>query len=97
LHRARSGIADQNVRDSLRAAGHEVAYVVLRAPLLVSLSRAANRAAGPLSNAAVVERLWRDFADLGALERHVVEIGTRSADEMAESVSLELRRDLLTA
>jgi predicted kinase len=85
------------LRDSLRAAGHEVAYVVLRAPLAISLSRAANRASGPLSSAAVVERLCRDFADLGSLERHVIEIGTRTADEIAESVSRELRGDLLTA
>jgi predicted kinase len=85
------------LRDSLRAAGHQVAYVVLRAPLRMSLSRAANRASRPLSSAAVVERLWHDFADLGPFERHVVEVGTRSADEIAESVSRGLRGDLLTA
>jgi predicted kinase len=85
------------LRDSLRAAGLEVAYVVLRAPLRVCLSRAANRASGALSSAAVVERLWRDFADLGALERHAVEVGTKSADEVADSVRRGLRGDLLTA
>jgi predicted kinase len=85
------------LRDSLRAAGHEVAFVVLRVPLPVSLSRAANRAAGPLSSAAVVERLWRDFADLGSLERHVLDIGTSRADEIAESVMRGLRSELLTA
>jgi adenylate kinase family enzyme len=37
------------LRDALRAAGHTVAYAVLRPPLSVCVSRAAGRASSPLA------------------------------------------------
>lgn len=75
------------VRDALRAAGHPVAYAVLRAPLPVCLSRARERSTDQLSDAAVIERLAREFANLGRLETHVIDTGTQTADAAANLLS----------
>jgi tRNA uridine 5-carbamoylmethylation protein Kti12 len=56
------------LRNSLRDAGHSVAYAVLRAPLELCASRAASRDRQPPAASDVVAQLWRDFADLGRLE-----------------------------
>jgi hypothetical protein len=72
------------LRDSLRDAGHEVAYAVLRAPLAVCSSRASARESHPLADPGVVDQLWHDFADLGVLEPHAVDIGTSSPGEAAD-------------
>lgn len=83
------------LRDALQAAGHAVAYAVLRAPLAVCVSRAAKREAGRLADTTVVERLWRDFADLGSLERHAVDSDGKGAKETAQEVEQRLREGLL--
>jgi adenylate kinase family enzyme len=83
------------LRESLRAAGHPVAYAVLRAPLAVCLARVGSRASNRLSNAAVVDRLWHDFADLGPLERHAIDSDDKSAEQVAEQVAQRLREGLL--
>ncbi len=83
------------LRDSLSAAGHRVAYAVLRAPLAVCLQRARNRASSRLSDAAVVERLWHDFADLGPLEAHVIDSGTGDAAATADVLFERLRTGLV--
>ena len=85
------------MRDSLRAAGHPVAYAVLRPPLDVCLARATSRRPRGLESAGVVEQLWRDFADLGPLERHAIDAETQSAVQTAEVVARRLRDGLLTA
>jgi hypothetical protein len=77
--------------DSLRDAGHRVAYAILRPSLAVCASRAVGHGSGRLSDASVVERLWQDFADLGSLERHVIDIDTQSADEVAGLLGQRLR------
>jgi len=79
------------LRNSLRGAGHRVAYAVLRAPLAVCLPRAVSGESGKLSDGAVVKRLWEEFADLGSLERHVIDIDTESADEVAALLVQRLR------
>jgi tRNA uridine 5-carbamoylmethylation protein Kti12 len=71
------------LRDALRGAGHEVAYAVLRAPLPVCIERARQREREPLAKPEVVEQLWRDFADLGELERNAVDVTERSSSEVA--------------
>ena len=83
------------LRDSLSAAGHRVAYAVLRAPLAVCLERAGSRASNRLSDAAVVERLWHDFADLGPFETHVIDSGAQAADATADALAERLQGDLL--
>jgi hypothetical protein len=85
------------LRDALRQAGRPVAYAVLRAPLDVCLSRAAGRSSQPLADPAVVERLWHDFADLGALERHAVDVGAERPDEAAGLLDARLRAGSLDA
>jgi predicted kinase len=87
----------QPLRDSLKASGHSVAYAVLRAPLPTCLDRAASRVSSDLSDGAVVERLWQDFAELGPLEPHVIESGTQSADAVAVALAKRLRSGLLLA
>jgi predicted kinase len=85
----------QPVRDSLRAAGHTVAYAVLRAPLPVCLSRARDRAPDRLSDAAVIERLSREFVNLGCLETHVIDTGKQTADAAADVLSELLQTNRL--
>jgi predicted kinase len=85
------------LRDSLAQAGHRVAYTVLRAPLSVCIERARARASGPLADAAVIERLWDQFADLGPFEAQVVERGAQTAEIAADAITARLRTDLVVA
>jgi predicted kinase len=82
--------------DALQAAGHAVAYAVLRAPLAVCTSRAASRDADRLADHTVIEQLWRDFDDLGSLQRHVIDSEDKSAQETAAEVAQRLRDGLLS-
>jgi tRNA uridine 5-carbamoylmethylation protein Kti12 len=74
------------LRDALRGAGHAVAYAILRPALDVCASRT-----GDAVDAEVMERLWRDFADLGDLERHVIEPGEATPAETANMLDQRLR------
>jgi tRNA uridine 5-carbamoylmethylation protein Kti12 len=85
------------LRDWLLEAGRPVAYAVLRAPLEVCLSRAAGRSSQPLADPAVVERLWHHFAELGALERHAVDVDAESPDEAAGLLDARMRDGTLRA
>jgi tRNA uridine 5-carbamoylmethylation protein Kti12 len=85
------------LRDSVRGAGHPVAYAVLRPPLAVCMSRTRSRESPGLADADVVERLWRDFADLGALDRHAIDAEAESAGEIADLLAQRLRDGLLAA
>jgi hypothetical protein len=80
------------VRDSLRAAGQRVAYAVLRAPLPLCLERVRTRVEQP-AEAAVVEHVWNQFADLGPLERHAIDTDTLGPGETAQLLAERL--DLL--
>ena len=83
------------LRDSLHAAGHTVAYAVLRAPLAVCLSRVGHRASDRLSDTAVVERLWHEFADLGPLKSHVIDAGAPTACATADVLAEQLHTSLV--
>ena len=83
------------LRDSLRANGHAVAYAVLRAPLAECVSRAASRSSERPSDSGVIERLWRDFADLGSLESHVIDTGARTAATTAALLAERVQTSLL--
>jgi tRNA uridine 5-carbamoylmethylation protein Kti12 len=87
----------QPLRDSLRTAGHTVAYAVLRAPLAVCLARAGSRASNRLSEPDVIERLWQDFTDLGSLETHVIDSEARTADAVAVLLAQQMQAGLLLA
>jgi adenylate kinase family enzyme len=84
------------LRDSLKAAGLDVAYAVLRPPLAVAVARARGRASSRLSDDAVIEQLWSGFADLGPLERHVINNEAQTPKETAEQVAQRLREGTLT-
>ena len=79
------------LRDALREAGHEVAYAVLRAPLDVCLARAGSRDSQPLADPHVVERLWRDFADLGPLSPHAVDVDAQDPQAAADLLAARIR------
>jgi predicted kinase len=72
------------LRDALQGAGHQVAYAVLRAPLSLCVERVNRREGGPLADPAVIEQLWKSFADLGELERHAVDLAGETPGEVAE-------------
>jgi tRNA uridine 5-carbamoylmethylation protein Kti12 len=79
------------LRGALRDAGHPVTYAVLRAPLAACLARTGSRSSQPLADTQVVERLWQDFTDLGALEPCAIDIGTRTPDEAADLLAQRLK------
>src|SRR2546423_2731983 len=85
------------LRDGLREAGHAVAYAVLRPSLDVCRARAASRTDSQTAEPAVFERLWREFADLGPLERHVVEGDDLTAAQGADLLAQRLRDGALDA
>jgi predicted kinase len=80
---------------ALEVAGHAVAYAVLRAPLAVCTSRAASRETARIADISVVEHVWRDFADLGSLERHAVDVYGKTLEQVAEEVAQRLQEGLL--
>lgn len=81
--------------DALRDAGHAVAYAVLRPPLDVCTARAASRRTDRLSDPVVVEQIWREFSDLGPLERHAIDTTSESAAEIVDLLSARLGVGLL--
>ena len=85
------------LRDALSRSGATVAYAVLRAPLELCLKRASGRRGGALAEPGVVERLWRDFAELGALEPHAVEVGAASPAAVTDVLQARLRDGSLRA
>jgi predicted kinase len=78
------------LRDGLRDRGHEVAYAVLRAPRSVCAARVDGREGGSLADPDVIDRLWLDFAELGDLERHVLDVEDKSPEEVATLLTRRL-------
>jgi predicted kinase len=83
------------LRSSLRDAGQQVAYAVLRAPLSVCLARVRARKGALLGEPGVVERLWHDFSQLGELERNVLDIGEAGPEGAADLLEQGLAAGLL--
>jgi adenylate kinase family enzyme len=84
------------LRDALREAGHEVAYAVLRAPLPVCAARVRDREGIPSVDSSVIERLWRDFADLGDLERNALDLDGEPPKHAADLLEARLADGALT-
>jgi tRNA uridine 5-carbamoylmethylation protein Kti12 len=85
------------LRDALQEAGRKVAYAVLREPLSVCAERVRGRDREPLAGPEVIERLWRNFEDLGDLERNVIELSGRNPEQAADAVAESLAAGGLTA
>ena len=85
------------LRDAIRGADRDVAFAALRAPLDVCVSRARGRSTRPLREEGVLARLWSDFADLGSLEPHVIDVGRATPDEAVDLLAARLRERSLTA
>ncbi|MGB7685455.1 MAG: AAA family ATPase [Solirubrobacterales bacterium] len=84
------------LRDALQEAGHPVAYAILRAPLPVCLDRVQSREGEPPIDSAMIEQLWRSFADLGDTERHALDVDGRTPDQVADLLERRLADGTLT-
>ena len=76
--------------------GVTVHYAVLRAPIELVQQRVQDRTiepehAGALADATVVSDLWTQFEGQGVHERHRVDVGRLSPDEVAEEIDRRLR------
>jgi predicted kinase len=74
------------VTDALTSAGLGVATVILRPPLEVCLERASSRPARRLADRAVIEKLWKEFDDLGDFDVVVIDNAEQTPDETAEQL-----------
>jgi predicted kinase len=71
------------LRDALRDLGHRVAFAVLRVPHSVCVARVNEREGGSISDPNAIAQIWRGFAELGDLERHVIDIEGKTPEEAA--------------
>lgn len=62
--------------------GVRLDYVMLRLPADVAASRAAGRAERPIVNYESQMPLYRQLADIGDLEGHVIEVADRSVEDV---------------
>jgi hypothetical protein len=83
------------LREALGAAGHEVAYAVLRPPLEACIERAEKREGPFLADPDAIRQLWQSFADLGDLEPNTIELGDESPAEVADMVHARLEAGVL--
>jgi len=84
------------LRGALQAAGHRVAYAVLRAPLATCLERIQAREGQPPVDREALSRLWQSFDGLGELEANVLDVDGRSAEETADLLEQRLADGHLT-
>jgi predicted kinase len=84
------------LRDRLRDGGHGVAFAVLRAPLSVCTARVQSREGLPPVDSGAIAQLWESFADLGELERHVVDVSDREPAAAADLLARSLADGQLT-
>ena len=84
------------LHDTLRDAGHPVAYAVLRAPLSVCSARVQSREGLPPVDLSAIAQLWESFADLGELERHVLDVDSTEPGEAADLIARGLAAGRLT-
>jgi adenylate kinase family enzyme len=76
---------------SLAGSGLQLAYAILRPSLRIAIERATTRSSTRLGDPKVIEQLWHSFANLEALEHHVIDNSHQSAQETALDVDERLR------
>lgn len=64
--------------EALTARGHSVSYAILRLALAACIARAAGRSGDEVSNPELITQLCENFAHVGALETHVINVDTGS-------------------
>ena len=69
--------------------------MILRPRLSTAVRRAAARRGDPVGEAAVVERIWSGFANLGALEAHVIDNDAQDPVETADAIERRSAAGLL--
>ncbi|MFB5662223.1 AAA family ATPase [Alteribacillus sp. HJP-4] len=76
--------------------GVDVHYVVLRPDVETTIARAIVREeAEALVNPEVVAGMWRDFADVGEYESHVLDTTNQSVDESAAAIIKLVTSDVI--
>jgi adenylate kinase family enzyme len=75
-------------REAAERLGVGIDYVVLRPERNVAVARARDRAQTPLAE--YPPGLYESFADLGPLETHAVDVGTRDVDTLVRDVAARL-------
>jgi predicted kinase len=78
------------LRDRLQVAGIHVVTVILRPSLAICRRRAEGRSSSPLADPAVVEQLWRGFAEIASLEDRVIDNGEQDPTETADAAMASL-------
>ncbi|HEU4393184.1 MAG TPA: AAA family ATPase [Solirubrobacterales bacterium] len=78
------------LREMLQDAGLAVAYAVIRAPLSVCTERVRAREGDLPLDSAALEGIWAQFADLGELERNVVDVSASGPEQVADAIARRL-------
>lgn len=73
-------------------AGFAVHYVVLRPNEAITIGRAVDRGPGALTEVAPIRSLYKQFSELGELERHVVDSGSMDAEDTTTAVLAGIAR-----
>jgi tRNA uridine 5-carbamoylmethylation protein Kti12 len=79
------------LRDVLHARDIAVSYAVLLPSLSICLERSGRRAPDRLRDPVVVEQLWSSFANLGPLEKHMIDNGEQDPDATVQVLAERLR------
>jgi len=75
------------LREILAAAGLQASYAVLRVPLAACAARIEEREGEGVSDQEAIARIWAQFADLGAFERHAIDVEGRTPEQVAASLA----------
>ena len=79
-------------RRAARASGVALHYVVLRpSDPVVSIARVQNRTEQGLKDAAVIRDVYRQFSNLGPLERHALDAAGQTPEQTATLIDAQWR------
>jgi predicted kinase len=77
-------------RQAARGRGVALDYLVLRPDRDATVARGVAREGHPMRDAAVIGRMWDQFAAMGDLERHVLDTTRLSAEQAADAAMTAL-------
>ncbi|MFZ1996129.1 MAG: AAA family ATPase [Solirubrobacteraceae bacterium] len=72
---------------ALAGRGHAVSYAILRPTLATCIARATARSHDEWSDPDVIRQLWSDFAEVGELETHVMEVDDLDPEQVASALT----------